>query len=135
MHNSMYFSQSEYTQVISTQIKIQKLHYGRNNLKLNHPSKKSRDTWITGKFDLGVQNEAEQRLTEFAKTTHWSWQNPLPTIQQMTPHMDITRWSILKTDWLYSLQLKIEKLYTVSKNKTRSWLGLRSWTPYCEIQT
>ena len=67
MHNSMYFSQSEYTQVISTQIKIQKLHYGRNNLKLNHPSKKSRDTWITGKFDLGVQNEAEQRLTEFCQ--------------------------------------------------------------------
>ena len=26
-------------------------------------------------------------------------------------------------------------LYTVSKNKTRSWLCLRSWTPYCQIQT
>ena len=25
-------------------------------------------------------------------------------------------------------------LYTVSKNKTRSWLWLRSWTPYCQIQ-
>ena len=36
--------------------------------------------------------------------------------------MDITRWSILKSDWLYSLQPKMEKLYTVSKNKTRSWL-------------
>ena len=34
--------------------------------------------------------------------------------------MDITRWSILKSDCLYSLQLKMEKLYTVSKNKTRS---------------
>ena len=32
--------------------------------------------------------------------------------------MDITRWSLLKTDWLYSLQPKMEKLYTVSKNKT-----------------
>ena len=29
---------------------------------------------------------------------------------------------------------KMEKLYTVSKNKTRSWLWLRSWTPYCQIQ-
>ena len=28
-----------------------------------------------------------------------------------------------------------EKLYTVSKNKTRSWLWLGSWTPYCQIQT
>ena len=40
-----------------------------------------------------------------------------------------------KSGWLYSLQLKMEKLYTVSKNKTRSWLWLRSWTPYCQIQT
>ena len=34
--------------------------------------------------------------------------------------MDITRWSTLKSDWLYSLQPKMEKLYTVSKNKTGS---------------
>ena len=59
----------------------------------------------------------------------------LPTTQEKTLHMDITRWSILKSDWLYSLQPKMEKLYTVSKNKTRSWLWLRSWTPYCQIQT
>ena len=38
-------------------------------------------------------------------------------------HMDITRWSTPKSDWLYSLQPKMEKLYTVSKNKTRSWRG------------
>ena len=48
---------------------------------------------------------------------------------------EITRWSILTSDWLYSLQPKMEKLYTVRKNKTRSWLSLRSWTPYCQIQT
>ena len=29
----------------------------------------------------------------------------------------------------------MEKIYTISKNKTRSWLWLRSWTPYCQIQT
>ena len=28
-----------------------------------------------------------------------------------------------------------EALYTVSKNKTGSWLWLGSWTPYCQIQT
>ena len=27
---------------------------------------------ITGKFGLGAQNEAGQRLTSFAKRTHWS---------------------------------------------------------------
>ena len=31
---------------------------------------------VTGKFGLGVQNEAGQRLTDFAKRTHWSWQTP-----------------------------------------------------------
>ena len=61
--------------------------------------------------------------------------HPLPTTQEKTLHMDITRWSTPKSDRLYSLQPKIEKLYTVSKNKTGSWLWLRSWTPYCQIQT
>ena len=32
-----------------------------------------------------------------------------------------------ESDWLYSLQPKMHKLHTVSKNKTRSWLWLRSW--------
>ena len=27
---------------------------------------------VTGKFDLGIQNETGQRLIEFAKRTHWS---------------------------------------------------------------
>ena len=41
-------------------------------------------------------------------------------------------------DWATELnwtELKMEKLYTVNKNKTRSWLWLRSWTPYYQIQT
>ena len=39
-----------------------------------------------------------------------------------------------KSDWLYSLQPKMEKFYTLSKNKTQSWLWLRSWTPYCQFR-
>ena len=31
---------------------------------------------VIGKFGLGVQHEAGQRLTEFAKRTHWSQQTP-----------------------------------------------------------
>ena len=61
--------------------------------------------------------------------------HPLPTTQEKTLHMDITKWSAPKSDWLYSLQPKMEKLYTVRKKKTGSWLWLRSWTPYCQIQT
>ena len=48
--------------------------------------------------------------------------------------MDVTRWLTPKSDWLYSLQPKMEKVYTVSKNKTRSWLWLRSWTPYARFR-
>ena len=61
--------------------------------------------------------------------------HPLPTTQEKTLHMDITRWSIQKSDWLYPLQLKMEKLYTVSKNRTGIWRWFRSWTAYCQIQT
>ena len=39
-------------------------------------------------------------------------QHPLQTTQEKTLHIDITRWSILKLDWLYSLQPKMEKFYT-----------------------
>ena len=60
--------------------------------------------------------------------------HPLPKTQEKTLHMDITRWSTPKSDWLYSLQPKMEKLYTVSKNKTRSWLWLRSWTPIAKFR-
>ena len=41
----------------------------------------------------------------------------------MTLHMDITRWSILKSDWLYFLQPKVEKLYTVSKTRPGAECG------------
>ena len=60
--------------------------------------------------------------------------HPLPTTQEKTLHMCITRWSTPKSDWLYSLHPKRKKLYTVSK--TRQGVDcLRKQTPYCQIQT
>ena len=53
---------------------------------------------ITGKFGLGVQNEARQRLIEFAKRITGHSKQPLPTTQEKTLHMDITRWSTPKSD-------------------------------------
>ena len=56
---------------------------------------------VTGKFGLGIRNEAGQRLIEFRK------ENALviavvvallPTTQEKTLHMDITRWSTPKSD-------------------------------------
>ena len=43
--------------------------------------------------------------------------HPLPTTQEKTLHMDITRWSIPKSDWSCSLQPKVEKHYKVSKTR------------------
>ena len=90
---------------------------------------------VTGKFGLGIWNEAGQRLTEFCQENALVIANTLFQQHKRRLYMDITRWSTPKSDWLYSLQPKMEKLYTMSKNKTRSWLWLRSWTPYCQIQT
>ena len=36
-------------------------------LGLECKSRKSRNTWVTGKFDLGIRNEARQRLIEFCQ--------------------------------------------------------------------
>ena len=52
--------------------------------------------------------------------------HPLPTTKEKTLHMDNTRWSVPKSGGLYSVQAKIEKVYTDSKNKTGRWLWLRS---------
>ena len=89
---------------------------------------------VTGKFGLGVQNEAGQRLTEFCQENTLVLANTLFQQHRRRLHMDITRWSMLKSDWLYSLKPKMEK-QIVSKNKTGRWLWLRSWAPYCQIQT
>ena len=60
---------------------------------------------VTGKFGLGVQNEAGQRLTEFFQENAWVIANTLFQQHEKTLYMDITGWSILKSDWLYSLQM------------------------------
>ena len=75
---------------------------------------------VTGKFGLKVQNEAGQRFTQFfpRECTGYS-KHPLPTTQEMTLHVDISRWSIPKSDWSYSLQQKMKKLYTVRKKQDR----------------
>ena len=49
------------------------------------------------------------RLLPRERTGHSK--HPLPTAQQKTLHMDITRWSTPKSDWLCYLQSKLEKLY------------------------
>ena len=46
---------------------------------------------VTGKFDLGVQNEAQQRLRVLPREHTGHSKHLLPTAQEKTLHMDITR--------------------------------------------
>ena len=89
---------------------------------------------VTGKFGLGEQNKAGQSLTEFCQVNTLVIANTL--FQQHKRRL----YTWTSPDGQYQnqidifLQPKMEKIYTVSKNKTGSWLWLRSWTSYCQIQ-
>ena len=96
-------------------------------------SSNTRSNWQIWPWNVEWSRAKNNRVLPRKCTGHSK--HPLLTIQDKTLHMDITRWSTPKSDWLYSLQLKMQQLYTVNKNKTRSWLWFRSWTPYYQIQT
>ena len=53
-------------------------------------------------------------------------EHPLPTTEEMTLHMDITRWSIQKSDRLCSFQLKMEN--SIQSAQTR--LGVDCGSDY-----
>ena len=54
---------------------------------------------VTVKFGLQVPNEAEQRLTEFCQKNPLVMANTVfSATQEKSLHMDITRWSIPKSD-------------------------------------
>ena len=100
---------------------------------LDCKSRRSRNTWSNREiwhWSTEWSRAKTNRVLPRKCTGHSK--HPLPTTQETTLHMNITRWLILKSDWIYSWQPKTEKLYTSSKNKTWSWLWLRS--PYCKIQ-
>ena len=46
---------------------------------------------VTGKFGLGVQNEAEQRLTVLPRECTGHSKHPLPITHEKTLHRDVTR--------------------------------------------
>ena len=72
---------------------------------------------VTGKFGLTTKwsRAKANRVLPSERTGHSK--HPLPTAREKTLHVNITRWSIPKSDWLYSLQPKMETFYTVSKTR------------------
>ena len=59
---------------------------------------------MIGKFGLGVQNEAGQRLTEFCQENALVIANTLFQQPKRSLHMDITRWSVVKSDYVLCSQ-------------------------------
>ena len=53
---------------------------------------------VTGKFGLGIWNEAGQRLIKFCQENTLVTANTLFQQHKRKLHMDITRWSTLKSD-------------------------------------
>ena len=87
---------------------------------------------VTGKFGLGIRDEAGQRLIEFCqenalviadtlfqqhKRRVYTWTSP------DGQHWNQTDYTLCSQRWRSSIE------------SARSWLWLRSWTPYCQIQT
>ena len=101
-------------------------------LKKRHPfhhrgleckSRKSRNTWNNRQVWPWSTKWSRAKANKVLSREHTGHsKHPFPTTQEMILHMHITKLSVLKSNWLCSLQLKVEKLYTVSKNKTTSWL-------------
>ena len=81
-------------------------------------SRKSRNTWSNKQiwpWSTEWSREKANRVLPRECTGHSK--HPLPTTQEKTLHMDIIRWPTPEWYWLYSLQPKMERLYTVSKKK------------------
>ena len=95
-----------------------KKRYPFHHRGLEYKSRKSTDTWNnrqvwpwSTKWSRAKTNKVLPREC----IGHNKY--PLPTTQETTLHMDITRWSLLNSDWLNPLPPKMEKLYTVSKSR------------------
>ena len=89
-------------------------HYRRLECK----TRKSRDTWSNRQiwpWSAEWNRAKANRILPREHTGHSK--HPLPTTQEKTLHMDITRWPTPKSDWLYSLQSEMQKLYAVSKTR------------------
>ena len=80
--------------------------------------RKSRDTWNNKQvwpWSTKWSRAKANRVLPREHTSHGK--HPLSTIQEMILHMDITRWPIPKSDWLYSLQPKKENSIQSAKRR------------------
>ena len=75
---------------------------------------------VTGRFGLGIWNEAGQRLQNFAKRMYWSQQTPSSNNTREDSTHGHHQMVNTEIRLIISFAAKDRKLYTVSKNKTGS---------------
>ena len=74
--------------------------------------RKSRNTWSNRQiWSWRTKWSTAKANTVVPRECSGHSKHPLPTTQEKTLHIDITKWSTPKSDWLYSLQPKMEKVY------------------------
>ena len=81
-------------------------------------SRKSRNNWSNGQiwpWSTEWSRAKAIRVLPRERTDHSK--HPLPTTPEKTLHMDITRWSTPKSDWLYSLHQRWRS--SIQSAKTR----------------
>ena len=81
-------------------------------------SRKSRNTWSNRQiwpWSTEWSRSKANRVLPREHTGHGK--HPLPRTEEKTLHRNITKWSIPKSDWLYSLQPKMES--SIQSTKTR----------------
>ena len=96
-------------------------------------SRKSRDTWSNRQvwpWSIKWNREKANRVSQREHTGHSK--HDFPSTQVTSLHVDITRWSIMKSDWLCFLQPKMEKFYIV--NKSMSWSRLWSYYEFLFVK-
>ena len=94
--------------------KICYFHYRELECK----SRKSCNTWSNRQiWPCSIKWSREKYNRVLLREHTGNIKHPLPTTQETTLHMDVTRWSISKSDWLNSMQPKMEKFYTVRKTR------------------
>ena len=93
-----------------------KKRYPFHDRELEWKSRKSRNTWSNKQIWPWSTEWSRAKANRVLPREHAGHsKHHLPTTQEKTLHMDITRRSTTKSDWLYSLQPEMEELYIEQK--------------------
>ena len=89
-----------------------KKRYPLDHRGLAYKSRKLRGTWSNREVWPCSTKQSGTKVNRVLPREHTSQsKHHLPTTQETTLYMENTTWSLPKWDWLYSFQLKMEKLY------------------------